>query len=325
VRAVQSGEERNNLKTRSRVRPVATLLGGGGEDFEESWLKAWRLQHEHLPPCLYHYTTCDGLRGILCGHNVWATDARDLDDKGELVYIDEVIRKVVAGLCRRYRTGWSRAFLDAAAEQLLNPARDWFQVYVACFCIEGDKPSQWCEYAQTGYAIGFDPKPMCTQTELRLRRVVYDTTEQEKLVSQVLGFFADWLARQVVAERDSTLLCTAALLEAAHLLSECLFCFKHPSFCEEQEWRLVHIVTQELHQVNTPVRFRQGHNGPASYVELHPNGQPPGVSGRLPIREVVISPNLPAEPTKSMMQSLLEGSGYGDDTRVRNSVISLRV
>ena len=321
MRAVQSGEERNNLKTRSRVRPVATLLGGGGEDFEESWLNAWRLQHEHLPRCLYHYTTCDGLRGILCGHHIWATDARDLVDKRELVYIDEVIRKVVAGLCTRYPTGWSRAFLDAAAEQLLDPTRDWFQVYVACFCIEGDKLSQWCEYAPTGYAIGFDPEPMCTRTELRLRRVLYDATEQEKLVSQVLEFFANRLARQVVAEHDGTLLCTAALLEVAHLLSECLFCFKHPSFCEEQEWRLVHLVSQGLHQVNTPLLSRRKLGRSVAYVDLHPNGQPPGVSGQLPISEVVISPNLPAEPTKSMMQSLLEGTGYGGDTRVRNSVI----
>jgi len=323
---MQPCEERKGLTISSREpTPVTPWRDRECNEFEKAWLDAWHLKHNALPRHLYHYTTQKGAGGIVSDHAIWATDARCLADKTELVYVDDVIATVAASLHGRYSDGLPATFLDASCMHLLDTVRDWCQVYVACFCVEDDKLSQWCRYAPTGYAVGFDPDRMRTRTDLQLRCVLYDRGEQERLVSQVLERFADWLSNLTVAEPQRHLACVAALQETAHVLSECLFCFKHPSFRDEQEWRLVHIVTQELHQVNTPVRFREGHSGLASYVELHPNGQPPGVSGQLPISEVVISPNLPAEPTTSTMQSLLASAGYQDDMRVRSSVIPLRV
>jgi hypothetical protein len=40
---------------------------------------------ESIPTTLYHYTTTDGLLGILASEEVWATDIRFLNDTSELV------------------------------------------------------------------------------------------------------------------------------------------------------------------------------------------------------------------------------------------------
>ncbi|HET8798761.1 MAG TPA: hypothetical protein VFO89_13795, partial [Thermoanaerobaculia bacterium] len=44
-----------------------------------------------LPSNLYHYTTADGLRGILTHGHIWATNVRYMNDRSELTYAREVV------------------------------------------------------------------------------------------------------------------------------------------------------------------------------------------------------------------------------------------
>ena len=39
-------------------------------------LSTWSQRHEQIPHVLYHYTSADGLIGILCSKNIWLTDLR---------------------------------------------------------------------------------------------------------------------------------------------------------------------------------------------------------------------------------------------------------
>jgi hypothetical protein len=257
---------------------------------------------------------------------IWGTDARYLNDTSELSYVNTVVAQVANQLLEQYSQDLPRTFLEAASMRLLDSFLDWFQVYVAWFCADGDQLSQWRGYpaGDVGYAVGFQPEPMRRSTCLRLRRVLYDTDTQAELVGGVLAYFSDWLAN-ISGDRERTFFaCQTALHETVHILSECVFCFKHPGFREEQEWRLVKLVMQGQLAPDDAMRFRNGSSGLVPYLELHPNGQPPGGAGLLPIISVVAGPNPYPELAANAARRLLASADYGDDVTVRNSEIPLR-
>lgn len=53
---------------------------------------------EKEPSELFHYTTADGLLGILTKQNLWATDVLYLNDASEFRYADELIVEAIKKL-----------------------------------------------------------------------------------------------------------------------------------------------------------------------------------------------------------------------------------
>jgi hypothetical protein len=47
---------------------------------------------------VFHYTTSDGLKSILVGRTLWATDLAYLNDASEYIYADTVFDKVFSAL-----------------------------------------------------------------------------------------------------------------------------------------------------------------------------------------------------------------------------------
>jgi hypothetical protein len=218
-------------------------------------------------------------------------------------------------------------FLDANTD-LLKSFTGTFGVYIACFCTHGDRLSQWRGYPADGggFALGFAPEPMRDRTGLRLRRVIYDKRHQFTLVESVLRFLCDWLATIEGSGADREYAVRVALQEANILLAECAFCFKHPSFEEEDEWRLVHLALQDLDSPYAPIAFRDAATGLVPFVELRPTGDPPGIiASRLPLTEIVVGPARHPELSKQAMTEYAKRCGYSSDVIVRNSGIPLRV
>ncbi len=312
---------------------VQPLQRGHTLPMVEPWLRAWGQLHQNPPELLYHYTHAEGLYSIISKHNIWATDAHYLNDTSELSYIDEVIHSAVATLLsNKYHNDLPRHFLEAVDNDLLDTIRQERDIYVTSFCASGDQLSQWRGYsgAAGGYSMGFRSKdllpPAGTPSSLlKLRRVIYEKDVQENLVREVLQGLCRWLESLSSQSTDQIVFCTCALVEAARMLSECIFCLKNPGFSEEAEWRLVHIVTGNEHLVNTPLRFRATSNGLVPYVELTPNGQQPGVLGPLPIDKVVVGPRTHQMDARNAICSFLEHSHYGKTIEVSTSAIPLRV
>jgi hypothetical protein len=310
-------------------RPVQPSQRRHALPITESWLTAWNRRHENPPEILYHYTDAKALYSIVDENNTWATDAHHLNDTSELSYVDEVIHSVLATLIGAHHGRPSRSFLEAADMELLDNLRKEWDIYITSFCTCGDQLSQWRGYSRTGggYSIGFRAKdmlPSVPSSLLRLRCVIYERSEQEKLVCEIFQGLCCWL-ESLSSSQSNELVCTHALLEAARMLSECLFCLKNPGFSEEREWRLVHIVQAKLHLSHTPLHFRPTPAGLVPYVKLTPNGQQPGVRGLLPIDEVVVGPNPHPEEARNAMQCFLAHSCGGATVKVRNSTIPLRV
>lgn len=147
--------------------------------------QATLLNDSGLPASVYHYTSAEGLLGIVGSGQLRATDLRYLNDTSELHYgLTEMLRAYEATsqaskqtftdqLAELYRIeDWQpigelglSAFVNLPQERfgpvanaIVNSLEESIIIGVACFCGEGDLLSQWRGYGIGGYALGFDAR-----------------------------------------------------------------------------------------------------------------------------------------------------------------------
>jgi len=141
---------------------------------------------ENPPPRVYHYTTPEGLAGILKTQCLHATDILYMNDASEQAYGDALIQRVISALDKD-------PFLGFLTETFrLIRLREEVATYAACFCVRSDLLSQWRAYASggTGYVIELDWKAMAGPQPgpgPLAGKVEYDAKVQEALVERVLG------------------------------------------------------------------------------------------------------------------------------------------
>lgn len=100
------------------------------------------------PKELFHYTSADGLKGIIENKCLWATDFQFVNDEKELVYLNDLIRMSQIDIDLSY-------FIKMLSE---------FKVHLTCFSgieehaniVHDGKLSQWRSYGKGGYCIVFD-------------------------------------------------------------------------------------------------------------------------------------------------------------------------
>src|SRR6266496_2487783 len=162
-------------------------------------------QYSFEPPpdtILFHYTSAEGLKGIIESNELWAT-AYYLNDAAEMFYGYNVLKEVLdqwlsknsrsedsitLGLARQLRS----SFGDLFEKRLLKP------IYLTCFCEEDNLLSQWRAYGQSGgYSIGFKVLPKIGVFGERLTpepniytcrwtKVEYERTKQAEICRSIL-------------------------------------------------------------------------------------------------------------------------------------------
>ncbi|SHP16118.1 Uncharacterised protein [Mycobacteroides abscessus subsp. bolletii] len=144
-------------------------------------------------PDLYHYTSAEGLYGILNNQQLWLTHAGYLNDTEEFIYglrvIMEEMRDYRAEINSRISSGESglnelSGYIDGALNAfdftnllnsnnalsdgmstdekilLVSTFQDRITPFVSCLSTERDQLSQWRGYARGGYAIRFDTEAL---------------------------------------------------------------------------------------------------------------------------------------------------------------------
>jgi len=232
-----------------------------------------RLYADRPDETLYHYTTLKGLLGILASRSLWASDIRYLNDSAEMKHAADLIKQEVA---RRIAAGHPNP-------KLLNQFQYWVghrvthghMLFSASFRSNGNLLSQWRGYSThgKGVSIGFDPGrivELARAQAFQVGRCIYTPQRQRELIGTVVD------AVEAVAEEqgectdperrapdqsyhDSFELVESDLLRIAAIL-------KHPSFQEEEEWRVVSPVLSDLDQA--PIRFREGTSMLVPYLEF---------------------------------------------------------
>jgi len=291
---------------------------------------------------LYHYTTADGLKGIIENDELWATSAYYLNDPTEIMYgyqlIDEALeawRKkanppencMAGGLVYKLQRQFGHDYLKL---NIITP------VYLTCFCEEDNLLSQWRAYSQSGgYSIGFHVlsegtvyglKPEPSVYSARCVKVEYDRGEQLRRITELLDFLVPVVDDPEVTEAIRSLDPLAPDVfgwlsrTIAEILMDESVAFKNPAFAVEKEWRLVVRSRELLKQgtddgdhTNLPICFRTARGQLTPYVRLIPSGTAFPITGdgqKLPIQSVHCGPVGDRVSTAMAVNRLLDRYGY---------------
>lgn len=194
------------------------------------------------PPAeLYHYTSPEGLLGILTSGELWASKAIFMNDTAEFRLALDLAREEIE----------SRSLSEDLERELLENVDSIrsVNVFIGSFSEEGDLLSQWRGYCPpgAGYALGFTPQYLEEAAErsgqFYLGRCTYDRIEQIAVVRELVDAAVERKPGTEIADgaegsredREHAMWKMSfqdALAFAAPLL-------KHERFSEEKEWRLI--------------------------------------------------------------------------------------
>jgi hypothetical protein len=311
--------------------------------------------HQDEPELLYHYTTQDGLLGIIEKECIWATHFRCLNDTSEGQIVsraawDELNSRVNADSLLRFfgmQLVEGAKKIECNDEEILGQgyrilaevtSRD---VYVTSLSEQGNLLSQWRAYSgkSGGYSIGFSPdylkavgrhflgeisrKKRFLPGEPLIRCRYYDDEVKRQLAERI-GESVDSYIRE--AEKTKRELKsnervgphTPAGIATRHFRPLSLDCAitKDYAFHEEREWRLVFRL---LNQSVEDVFFRPGGSMLIPYLKipLRPQNQ------RIDIRRIYIGPSPNLAWTQESVEMLLKKHGI-HDVDVRSSMIPYR-
>jgi hypothetical protein len=303
---------------------------------------------------LYHYTTADGLKGIVENDELWATSAYYLNDSTEIMYgyqlIDEALDvwqkkanppedSIAGGLVYSLQRQFGHDYLK---RNVITP------IYLTCFCEEDNLLSQWRAYGQSGgYSVGFRVlsegivyglKPEPSVYSARCVKVEYDRGEQLRRILELLDSLVPIMDDPQVTEAIRSLgsLSPEGFGWPSGTISEILLdesvAFKNPAFAVEKEWRLV-VRSRELLKQGTddgdhtklPIRFRTARGQLTPYVRLIPSRAAFPVTGdgkKLPIESVHCGPVGDRVSTWMAVRMLLDRYDY-KAARIHRSEIPL--
>lgn len=256
------------------------------------------------PSRLAHYTTLDGLMGIVRSGKIWASNVSFLNDNRELRHgIDASVAAIKILSKKPKAEHWVEPLKAAAAKLLADKIPN---TYAACFCETTDSLSQWRGYggAVQGVALIFRRQPLVTLMagqKARLHRVIYcDMSAPKRMreaVERQLGSLDE--INDLLGATTPTALRRDAYAALCRLIPQ----FKHWGFRDEDEWRFV--VQQP--KLTDAVRFRSNGNLIVPYVELG-SDEP----SALPLVEVMVGPGRHPALTAQSLRQFLDRNGYSE-------------
>ncbi|MFM2481896.1 DUF2971 domain-containing protein [Celerinatantimonas sp. YJH-8] len=207
---------------------------------------------------LYHYTTLSGLLGIVRSRVLWASDVRYMNDAAELHHALGLLK---AAINERISKGSPHtAQLEHFAHWLKHQLNQGHMLFVASFRANGNLLSQWRGYSTIGkgVSLGFDPHLIANwanEQHFQIGQCIYQSEQQHQLIEQVLDAICQLDSSDPNPFRDIE----TDLLRLAVLL-------KHPSFREEEEWRV--ILPLPHHHQPRRIKFREGNAMLKPYTEF---------------------------------------------------------
>ncbi len=279
-----------------------------------------------LPKVLYHYTSSEGIKGIIESGCFWATHFRFLNDQTEILYsmdlIDNEMDYFISSITNNY--------LKEILEKYKNVRERWINiykgfnhdVYIASFTEKEDMKSQWKEYGEKakGYVIGIDPnrllnlrmdKPIYNISNkighFWLVKIDYDKEKQKDIIRKYFKHFETTLSNTEVfndPNEKRTFYENAVLDYLLFLINYLPLLFKNPFSKEENEWRFFQIRNPK----NNNIEFRNAGNEikPYAVFDFRMSEQ----ESLMPIKEIIYGPKLDEIKSNEVFEKLLTKYGY---------------
>jgi hypothetical protein len=292
------------------------------------------------PEILYHYTTQEGLRGILESKCIWATHFQYLNDKREggivlQVLLNELSSRVNSdSLFQLFGMEPNKTKQpECTSEDTLNQGigaanRVTSQnVFVASFSKEGNLLSQWRAYTgrSGGYSIGFKPGFLRAAGEYFLKHrsdsfymdaetllscIYYDDKEKQSLENEIERLVSSYLNN---ASEVTEMPAVSGIEGFQHPFAIATGHFislgtrsaitKDHGFHEEAEWRLAFLLNQN--SIPADLKFRSGSSMLIPYLEvpLRWDDQP------IEIKEIIVGPCQYPDSAIKSVEMLLKKEG----------------
>lgn len=265
---------------------------------------------------IYHYTSPDGLKGILESNSLHFTHTYFLNDKSELVYTYVLILEILPNLKNKldeelYKVLFDRAEYVTSSNYFNHESSVLFreEFYVASFSQDSDNLSLWNNYTKsndkTGYNLKFVSNDLIETIRKRLPEsfveassVCYDKNKQKEALIDCINFYNE----QLKTSNSKSEILHCLIYE---LIVYSLF-FKHPKFVNENEYRIIISNYAHINDKNLEFRIRNGLFIPYISCKLPDKTD---VKNRI-IEEIKISPIADKELVKYSLNKLLNKTGY---------------
>lgn len=226
-------------------------------------------------PTLYHYTTFSGLMGIVENRAIWASEVRYMNDSAELRHTAQLVKEEVG---TRITQGHKNpALLNEFQNWIINRISSDQLLFATSFRSNGNMLSQWRGYSSIGQgvSIGFNSEFLlkcCDHKNFKIGHCIYDPTEQKTLIAELLDGIeelanADQIQQNAQQkEIDATQHYRKVFEEVESHILEIAAILKHPSFEEEDEWRIVSPIITRIEEAD--IQFREGANMIVPYIQF---------------------------------------------------------
>jgi hypothetical protein len=286
---------------------------------------------------VWHYTTADGLLGILESNHIWASAPQVLNDESEVEYGVAIVREALTQIEHE------QLLPDHALELLHEIVDDgWVErmqseVFVTSTSRDGDLLNQWQGYANAdGFAVSFDTNGAWGTRTVLAEDGRPSSTGLPTILTPVI---ADWYPviydrpAQLLQARDA-LLWNGAMVSGADgepvarenrsralsmvrlMLSVIPFVMKHPAFVDEREVRYVGGATDQQ------VRFRTAGGRVIPYTVLgllDPSKQVNQEDASFPLTAITCGPGC-RPGTADIVKRLLRSHGYDHVPVITSSI-----
>lgn len=259
-----------------------------------------------------HYTSIEGFRSIIENNQLWASNIRFLNDKREM---DFGLEAAVAFLREQDENAGGSSVKNSAIKEASARirARGIPSAYACCFCTRRDNLSQWRGYSTGGQGISI---------VFEIGKLEQHFKSYGAIIAEV-AYGADATKRRLKEEFEKYVTSTSGdlfsygTLSASDLENLILSLspqFKHKSFEDEREWRVI---------VNGPQKtgdlcYRTKDNVLVPYIRLGEPNLP------LPIEQVIIGPGKDMDITLQSVELFLKSKLEYEDVEVIKSTVPFR-
>lgn len=258
-------------------------------------------QGPHMEEPLYHYTSQEGLLGIIGSKVIWASNIHYLNDSKEFIHAIDEVKAMIWQRKRDESNEVLSRLYENIGDRLEGISR--LHIFVVSLTERGDQLSQWRGYCTNGagYSIGFSKSVIETLSKRQgftFRPCIYDWQQQRQLLDEPLRRAVDVVA----SASDLPEIMDRAVNQFLTEFVQIAPLLKHRAFSEEQEWRLV---SGPITNTDSRWKTRTGRSTIIPYIEFSLVGG----DGDVPVRNVVVGPGPGQELAANALPSFLMQNG----------------
>lgn len=268
------------------------MLFSALNEFEEisaeikSSTKLWLSEHSSDKPLiLHHYTTLEGLKGVITDRAIRSTQINQLNDPFELQYGRMLILDIINDYIEKEKEDNVRLVLKELADQSKYSGQSPSHVlFITSFCKNDNLLSQWRGYAARGggynLGIAFDSATkLCSDINnhkdnkpIILRKVIYDPATQTSFIKQYIENIIKGIKNaspnwNLYLRECGPSLISQIALSAVNILVDMMLSMKNPAFKVEEEWRMIRKI--RFDEIPEHFKFRENNNELIPYLNTY--------------------------------------------------------